>query len=124
VSHSIFVYGTLKHGESQAALLTGLERQPARVRGRLYHLPAGYPALVLGGDQDVHGELVAAPDPRLLQLLDDYEGVGQGLYRRELVRCVMGLRSELAWAWVMDDAEAHGGRFLPRGTWSDPRRRW
>ena len=120
----IFVYGTLKSGESRSGMLRGLGRQEARVRGRIYHLPAGYPAIRLGGPDDVIGELVDPPDPRLLTLLDGYEGVSEGLYQRVVVQCILGLTTVPAWAWVMDDPVARGGRHLPGGVWTSQRRRW
>jgi gamma-glutamylcyclotransferase (GGCT)/AIG2-like uncharacterized protein YtfP len=93
------------------------------VRGALWRLPAGYPALCLEGDDLVHGELVDAPDPRRLALLDRYEGVDEGLYRRARVEVVVGLRPMSAWAWVMEDPRARGGRRLPDGRWRSLRRR-
>lgn len=46
---SLFVYGTLKRGQpNHAALCRGyLRAERAAVRGRLFALPAGYPALVV-----------------------------------------------------------------------------
>ena len=45
----LFVYGTLKSGQSRHHLLAErAERiEPAQVWGQLYHLPAGYPMLVV-----------------------------------------------------------------------------
>lgn len=122
MTHTVFVYGTLQGGESQGALLRG-PRRPAHVRGRLYHLPAGYPALQLQGDAPVYGELAEVPDPRVLAMLDTYEGVAEGLYERVLVNAIVGLTTVRAWAWVMDDPAARGGRPLPSGRWTSPRRR-
>ena len=113
----LFVYGTLQAGGPQGALLAGLDRRPAWIRGLLYGLPAGYPAVVLGGDGRVHGELVDPPDDRLLGLLDRYEGVDEGLYAR--VRCdvQLGLRVEPAWVYAMEAARARTGRLVPDGRW-------
>lgn len=43
----IFLYGTLRPGGSHGYLVTPylVEQSPARTWGRLYHAPAGYPAL-------------------------------------------------------------------------------
>ena len=114
---SLFVYGTLMSDQASSSLLAGLGRQPARTRGRLFALRAGYPALVPGGDAWVYGELVAPVTPRRLTLLDQYEGVPEGLYRRTRVEAVIGLSTFPAWAWVMDDPSLHGGRYLPGGRW-------
>lgn len=120
----LFVYGTLKGGESQSGLLRGLRRQPARIRGRLYHLPAGYPAVSPGGMEEVWGELVEPPSEALLDLLDQYEGVDSGAFQRVQVPAILGLRTVRAWAWVMEDPGARGGRLLPSGRWTSPRRSW
>ena len=63
----LFVYGTLKSGQSRHHLLAAqAERvEPAQVWGHLYHLPAGYPMLVVPsqsvlatGTSDPHTDLV------------------------------------------------------------------
>lgn len=119
----LFVYGTLKSGERQAGLLRGLPRREGRIRGRLYHLPAGYPALTLDGTDDIFGELVAPPDERLLALVDHYEGIDSGLYRRVVVPVRIGLRTERAWVYEMPTAPTAGGRYLPDGRWRSLRAR-
>ena len=113
----LFVYGTLLSGEPNASMLGALARRPALVFGRIYHLPAGYPAVTLGGDQPVHGELLPTLSPSLLRLLDHYEGLEDGLYRRVEVRAITGLEQHPAWIYVMDDPEARGGRRIPSGRW-------
>jgi gamma-glutamylcyclotransferase (GGCT)/AIG2-like uncharacterized protein YtfP len=126
------VYGTLMAGHPQAALLGALRRRPASVRGLLYRLPAGYPALVYepvpsGGptpaDGWVHGELVDPPPARLLTLIDTYEGVDEGLYRRVECEIRIGLRTECGWAYVMAPARARRGELVGSGRWRSIRRR-
>jgi gamma-glutamylcyclotransferase (GGCT)/AIG2-like uncharacterized protein YtfP len=119
----LFVYGTLLSGEARAGMLGELRRQPAHIRGQLYHLPAGYPAVVLGGDSRVHGQIVDAPGDRLLAMLDVYEGVADGLYRREIVGATLGLRTERAWVYVTDAARVTQGRHLTQGRWRSVGRR-
>lgn len=119
----LFVYGTLLTGGPAAGLLGDRARRVAAVRGTLYAMPAGYPALVLGGDGLVHGELVNAPDDRLLTLLDGYEGVDEGLYARVPYDVRVGLRSEAAWVYVMDPARARAGVRVVSGRWRNVRRR-
>lgn len=119
----LFVYGTLLEGGPAAALVGPAPRRPATVRGTLYQLPAGYPALALRGNGLVHGELVELADPAVLRVLDHYEGVDDGLYQRVEVEAVVGLRRVPAWAWVQDDPRLRGGRPLPSGRWLHPRRR-
>ncbi|MFK7928482.1 MAG: gamma-glutamylcyclotransferase [Myxococcota bacterium] len=118
----LFVYGTLRAGESQAHLLGDLGRRPAQAEGRLYHLPAGYPALVLSGSEPVFGELVDAPGDALLAMLDLYEGVRENLFQRVQIPVRMGLLADLAWAYVAAQPTASRGRHLPAGNWRSVRR--
>ncbi|TVQ91388.1 MAG: gamma-glutamylcyclotransferase [Deltaproteobacteria bacterium] len=113
----LFVYGTLVEGERRSSMLGDPPRRPAKVFGRLYHLPAGYPAVSLGGEEPVYGELLPPVPEPLLRLLDHYEGVADGLYRRVQVRAITGLEQHLAWIYVMDDPMARGGRRIPSGRW-------
>jgi gamma-glutamylcyclotransferase (GGCT)/AIG2-like uncharacterized protein YtfP len=123
VNLPVFVYGSLMSAGDQGALLGSLGRSAARARGALYHLPAGYPALMLGADDVVYGELVEAPGPRLLALLDQYEGVSEGLFSREQIDVEVGLRRVKAWAYVMERPEARGAKRLKSGRWRCIRRR-
>jgi gamma-glutamylcyclotransferase (GGCT)/AIG2-like uncharacterized protein YtfP len=72
----IFVYGTLLSGftNPHARLLqaNGVLAGIGRVRGRLYNL-GRYPAIRLGGEGWVRGELYELPPP-VLGTLDAYEG--------------------------------------------------
>jgi gamma-glutamylcyclotransferase (GGCT)/AIG2-like uncharacterized protein YtfP len=120
----VFVYGTLRAGGSHGGLLRTLERHDARVRGHVFDLPEGYPAMVLAEGEDwVHGELVEGVSEPLLGLLDHYEGVAEGLYRRVVVEAWLGLRPVAAWAWVMDHPERRGGVRVPSGRWHPSRKR-
>lgn len=88
----VFVYGTLRHGETRdinrllpAPRLLG----NARVAGTLYDLGA-YPGLVLGTSGWVHGEIYEI-SPELERLLDEIEEVwpqqsGEYCKREQLVR--------------------------------------
>lgn len=119
----LFVYGTLLQGQVQAALLEGCPRTEATVRGTLYRLPAGYPALSLRGNGVVHGELVTLRNEGQLRVIDHYEGVEELLFQRVQVDVVIGLRRLPAWAYVMDDPRLRGGREVPDGRWRAVRRR-
>jgi gamma-glutamylaminecyclotransferase len=84
----LFAYGTLKRGCSNHAQMAGQTfLGPAQtVPGfRLYNV-GGYPGLVIKPDDpgSVIGE-VWSVDPEGLQRLDVFEGVQEGLYRRERV---------------------------------------
>jgi len=65
----LFVYGTLKRGfANHARYCEGIDDvAPARVRGRLYDLPAGYPMLVVPpGDVIARGTTHPEADARTL----------------------------------------------------------
>ncbi len=120
----LFVYGSLLLGQRADGYLTGLERWPARIQGGLYRLPAGYPALVVQkpivpGAPWVQGELVALDHPRRLKVLDLYEGVQRGLFRRELHQVQSGPRSTHAWVYTMHPRHIHAARgtLLRGGDW-------
>jgi gamma-glutamylcyclotransferase (GGCT)/AIG2-like uncharacterized protein YtfP len=101
----LFVYGTLRSGGGAAELLRGCRLVgTATVAGTLYDL-GDYPALVLGGDGRVEGEVWRCPAD-LLRRLDEYEGVAEGLFGRAEVEAA-GVR---CWTYVA------GPRLLPRLT--------
>ncbi|MFZ5641228.1 MAG: gamma-glutamylcyclotransferase family protein [Bacillota bacterium] len=78
--NGIFVYGTLMSGfENHEIYLAKniITIQKATIRGRLFHLPAGYPA-VIDGPVRVNGEFVTVRDLlsvlERLDELEDYHG--------------------------------------------------
>lgn len=115
----LFVYGTLQRGQPHAALLSDCRcLGPARIRGTLYALPEGFPAADAGGTGVVEGELYELPPyaDLLLRMLDEYEGVDEGLFERRRVK--VGGRE--AWTYVAGPAlrPALAGRTpLPGGRW-------
>lgn len=116
-THPLFVYGTLMSGRSAAGLTGDRRRGEGWVNGRLYHLPAGYPGLLPGGDTKVYGEWVEPLPLRVMDLLDHYEGVGSGLFERVALQVCTGRERFDAWAYVMVAAPDRGGRLLPSGRW-------
>lgn len=70
----MFVYGTLQPGEINYGVCAEavVEARPAIVRGHLYHLPMGYPALTLE-TQTVRGFLLTFANPGIVQRLDEFE---------------------------------------------------
>lgn len=119
----LFVYGTLATGGGQDLLLGAARRRPATAVGTLWSLPAGYPALQLTGGGTVHGEQVDGVPEGALAVLDAYEGVSDGLFRRTQVWVSCDGAPSLAWAWVMDEPRRHHGRVIPGGRWRPTRRR-
>ena len=113
--NALFVYGTLMRGQSNHTLIeSALRIETATVRGLLFGLPEGYPALV-DGEGIVHGELCFFEDlGAILPDVDEYEGA---LYYR--TRCEVTLPSgerHLAWYYVASD--------VPSGAWPIPSGRW
>jgi gamma-glutamylcyclotransferase (GGCT)/AIG2-like uncharacterized protein YtfP len=119
----LFVYGTLATGGGQEQLLGMGRRRPATAEGTLWSLPAGYPALQLTGAGTVYGERVDGVPEAALSVLDAYEGVADGLFRRVELPVLCDGARELVWAWVMDDPRRHRGRLVASGRWRPTRRR-
>jgi gamma-glutamylcyclotransferase (GGCT)/AIG2-like uncharacterized protein YtfP len=112
----LFVYGTLREGAPNHAWLLrthpeGLTR--AWVSGRLFQLPAGYPALVSTPEPPapppssgwVLGDFVGYEDEANLDSalmdLDALEGVEEGLFTREILPVTLeGGHRYQAWAYV------------------------
>lgn len=112
----LFVYGTLREGGVNHDWLQrthpeGLTR--AWVAGRLFHLSAGYPALVPGPEPDalppgtgwVRGDFVGYEDGAELESaladLDSLEGVEEGLFTREVLPVVLeGGHRYNAWVYM------------------------
>ncbi|MCK4594755.1 gamma-glutamylcyclotransferase [bacterium] len=97
----VFVYGTLKGGERNAALVIPVSRRPAALKaGRLYHLPppAGYPALYLDGPGPIRGELLRFTDGATLEALDRLEGYA-GLFLRSVVKVVCDGACVCVWVY-------------------------
>jgi gamma-glutamylcyclotransferase (GGCT)/AIG2-like uncharacterized protein YtfP len=127
----VFVYGTLKPGGvgyRQFLQQYSVQATPAQTRGRLYDLPAGYPAMTLG-DGWVQGVLLTIPEPSLLAKLDNYEDYhperadAENLYYRAEIE-VFGtgtspLSLGLSWVYLMQPSgvEDLGGRWLENGDW-------
>ena len=117
---ALFVYGTLCTGEENAGFLAGLPVEAARVKGQLYRLPAGYPALVADSAcRWVLGELVSLDGDVRLGVLDHIEGVEQGLFRRLPVPVEVGHRTVVAWAYLMERTQVRerNGVLIKRGDW-------
>lgn len=105
VGFHLFAYGTLRAGTTAAArMLDGCTHVcTASVAGTLYDIDGEYSALILYGETPVPGDVWHVPDSARLQELDEYEGVGNGLFRRIGVEV-----GELAcWAYVAGPALAH-----------------
>lgn len=116
----LFVYGSLLPGQPSAGFLRGRELVSATVSGRLYRVPAGYPALVVSpGNKAIEGELVLDADRGLLAVLDLFEGVHNGLYQRTSVvaHTASGPVSAQAYTVTAQQARTRGYRRLDVTDW-------
>jgi gamma-glutamylcyclotransferase (GGCT)/AIG2-like uncharacterized protein YtfP len=78
----LFVYGTLRsNGAAVGKLVNSQLIGRGSVGGVLYDMDGDFPALVLYGNNPVHGEVWRCP-VELLRSLDIYERVDEGLFRR------------------------------------------
>lgn len=139
LAFALFVYGTLKKGFPAHERFFGkdAELENALVRGELFDLPAGYPALavpqkdiladaekqrgkfIVRRGHPVHGETIRFDEPgRTLPMLDAFEGFdpeGESLYVRVLITAWSASGASFpVWAYVM---ESPSGERLPGGRW-------
>lgn len=114
----LFVYGTLRDGQSARRMLEAYVRasEPARCRGTMYAFASGYPGVILDGDTTLVGELLHLDDlDKALPLLDAYEGDD---FTRILGDVEAGNGIERAWIYVLSDPEqAASAISVPDGDW-------
>jgi len=107
-------------GETLQGYLAGLQARPARTRGTLFRLPAGYPGLVPNPESSwVKGELVSLTSMARFTVLDMVEGVDRGLYERIKIPVEIGGQNIQAWAYVMNPKQVkkRGGIVIRSGDW-------
>jgi len=126
----LFAYGTLKPGErafDQLCQPFVLATQTAQAKGRLYHLPFGYPAMTLESGW-VQGVLLTFSSTEYLHLIDAFEEYYPERPRdSEYQRCfhpIYDVNQQIlgsAWAYTMDRDRvlALKGQWLPQGYWSE-----
>ena len=116
----LFVYGSLMSGEELNGYLAGLPYQPARTKGHLFRLPAGYHVLHTDPEGEwVQGELVSLQNMARFTVLDLIEGVDRGLYRRVQIPVETAHQRIMAWAYTMDGLaiQNRNGVPIPSGDW-------
>ncbi|MGB8699665.1 MAG: gamma-glutamylcyclotransferase [Thermosynechococcaceae cyanobacterium] len=125
----VFVYGTLKPGYANYDDYCGdriRSAQKAQVRGKLFDLPLGYPALTVG-EQWIAGYLLCFADDGCLMRLDKLEDycpdrpVAENEYQRERID-VFDLQQRslgVAWVYRMTPAKVQqlGGKWVASGEW-------
>jgi len=127
----VFVYGTLKPGEENFDRYCKnwvTESQEATVQGRLFALPAGYPAITVGNNK-VYGFLLSFIDSAVLALLDELEGYdpsrspSQNDYLRVETPVSSLDQNPLGRAWIYqmqpEQIAQARGIWLPEGYWSN-----
>lgn len=131
---ALFVYGTLKPDEAAYAKYCApyvSEVQTAQMRGELFHLPQGYPAMT-DGDRWIQGALLVLKNEQALIPMDAFEGYdpalpnADNLYVRKH-RPVFDMTHQslgIAWVYLMqpDQIESLKGILLTSGFWS--RQEW
>jgi gamma-glutamylcyclotransferase (GGCT)/AIG2-like uncharacterized protein YtfP len=126
----VFVYGTLKPGEANYQTFCAhkvVKAQSGIVRGLLFALPFGYPAMT-PGDLPVRGFLLSFSDSDVLNRLDwleDYDPhrpASENEYNRREVQVYNPAWQPLGWAWTYmmtpEQANRLGGVLLTDGWWS------
>ncbi|HEY9639531.1 MAG TPA: gamma-glutamylcyclotransferase [Coleofasciculaceae cyanobacterium] len=126
----VFVYGTLKPGESNYDAYCAsriVDIQAALAYGELFDLPFDYPAMT-AGDRPIYGYLLGFADPAVLEDLDELEGYSphQALEDNEYLRdeievfSLDGQSLGVAWVYLMNlqQALSLGGTLVPEGKWT------
>ncbi len=122
-----FVYGTLRKGMWNRCLIASqiISSQPAIVKGTLYDLPYGYPALGPGGDK-VIGEILELADiQEALAILDSLEGYTapqhqENLYERRKLPVAQNdgrITTAYVYLWARPDELPAIGQRVPSGDW-------
>jgi gamma-glutamylcyclotransferase (GGCT)/AIG2-like uncharacterized protein YtfP len=125
----VFVYGTLKPGQSNHPAYCGdrtIAVQTAKVRGQLFDLPMGYPGMVAGKDW-VKGYLLSFTDEAVLTDLDRLEDYSsdrpshENEYQREWVEVFDEAERSRGFAWAyfmsLKKVEQYKGIWIADGEW-------
>jgi gamma-glutamylcyclotransferase (GGCT)/AIG2-like uncharacterized protein YtfP len=114
----LFVYGTLRRGQTARSLIANqiVRSAPARTTGAIYAFPMGYPGYV-EGPHPIVGELLWLTElAATFGLLDAYEGEE---FARTIRQVTLDTK-EQTWAWIYvlanPDAIRHG-TLIEHGDW-------
>ncbi|MBS5316997.1 MAG: gamma-glutamylcyclotransferase [Clostridiales bacterium] len=124
----VFVYGSLRTDFwNYDKVLKNRVRQveKGQIEGDLYHLPAGYPAVILG-EGTVYGEVITLSQDKILKSLDLLEGyMGEGeenLYVRVKQKVHLEDGSQqMCWVYIYVDEKVakKEGKYIPHGDWKE-----
>ncbi|GAA0453427.1 gamma-glutamylcyclotransferase [Alkalibacillus silvisoli] len=121
MEHYVFVYGTLLFGERNHRLIeeANCSAKVAWVKGHLVDTTNGYPALVLGSDQQVYGELYRISDELMIEIdkLEGYVPDGESHYERKVVEVETDLGRLKAYTYYYEAWKAEGLREVAFGNW-------
>jgi gamma-glutamylcyclotransferase (GGCT)/AIG2-like uncharacterized protein YtfP len=110
----LFVYGTLLRGEDREGLVNQFDVRTAVTSGKLWRVPAGYPALQFSMEGNpIAGEVLSLDGTSVLSILDLYEGVRDGIYDRIRIPIQTDIGTEQAWAYVMSSAQLRRAGCVP-----------
>lgn len=116
----LFVYGTLRQGQTARSLLANQITRcvPAHTTGYIYAFPMGYPGFTEGdGKGRVVGEIVWLTElAATFGLLDAYEGADFARVIREVTLA----NGDVVWAWVYtlaDPGAVRHGTLIQDGDW-------
>lgn len=117
----LFVYGTLRQGQTARSLVANQVTRTAKASttGSIYAFPMGHPGFVEGdGTGTVVGEVVWLSDlAATFGLLDAYEGQD---FARVIRKVTLDETNEEIWAWVYtlaDPTTAQFGTLIADGDW-------
>ena len=126
----IFVYGTLKPGESNyQRLCVGkvVKEQRAIAFGQLFDLPLGYPGMTVG-ESPIQGFVLTFADAAILTILDELEDYNpnrpetENEYNRQLIETfdLSGKSLGLVWVYLMslERVKKLGGVMISFGCWN------
>ncbi|MEA1010584.1 MULTISPECIES: gamma-glutamylcyclotransferase family protein [Bacillus cereus group] len=108
--HHIFVYGTLRNGQTNAHYMQGATciAEEAWVYGKLFDTNEGYPAMICSNEEKVHGEVYEVNDDVLQKLdeLEEYTGNAEtDLYDRITQTVYVADREIHAYVYIAQDKE-------------------
>jgi gamma-glutamylcyclotransferase (GGCT)/AIG2-like uncharacterized protein YtfP len=108
--HHVFVYGTLRKGQTNAHYMQGATciAEEAWVYGKLFDTNEGYPAMICSNEEKVYGEVYEVDDEVLQKLdeLEEYTGNAEtDLYDRITQTVYFADKEIHAYVYVAQDKE-------------------
>ncbi|WP_242213283.1 gamma-glutamylcyclotransferase [Bacillus cereus group sp. BfR-BA-01383] len=108
--HHVFVYGTLRKGQTNAHYMQGATciAEEAWVYGKLFDTNEGYPAMICSNEEKVYGEVYEVNDDVLQKLdeLEEYTGNTEtDLYDRITQTVYVADREIHAYVYIARDKE-------------------